>query len=96
MFVPSSTCKSSSMFVSSFVHILVSSSEDDSEDENPPPLAHLPPNESIEHEPALAPPLPRWVHSTQEVSGDLVSDPRDQRWMRSQFQRVSSLLAQVS
>jgi hypothetical protein len=45
------------MFVPSFVPILVSSSsDDDNEDENPPPPAHLPPNESIEHEPTPAPP----------------------------------------
>ena len=40
--------------------------------------------------------LPRWVHSTCEVAGDLAGDPRDQRRTRSQFQRASSLLAQVS
>ena len=36
--VPSSACEPSSMFVTSFVPILVSSSDDDFEDENPPPL----------------------------------------------------------
>jgi hypothetical protein len=43
-------------YVPSFVPILVSSSSDDySEDENPHPLAHLPPDESIEHEPTPTP-----------------------------------------
>jgi hypothetical protein len=52
-------------FVPYFVPIMVSSSsDDDSEDENPPPPTHLPPDESIEHEPAPTPPLPRWVCST--------------------------------
>jgi hypothetical protein len=37
--------------VPSFVPILVSSSDDDIEDENPPSPTHLPPDESIEHEP---------------------------------------------
>jgi hypothetical protein len=42
------------------------------------------------------PPLPRWVCSTREAVGDLVGDPSDQHQTRSQFQRASSLLAQVS
>jgi hypothetical protein len=68
-FVPSSTCDPSSTFVPSSIPILVSSSsDDDSEDENPPLPTHLPPDESIEHEPAPAPPLPRWVHSTREAT----------------------------
>ena len=58
---------------------------DESEDENIPPCAHVPPV-------APAPMLPRWVHSTCEVDGD----SRDQRRTCSQFQRASSLLAQVS
>jgi hypothetical protein len=75
--------------VPSFVPILVSSSSnDDSEDENPPAPTHLPPDESIEHEPAPAPSLPRWVRSTREAVGDLVGDPSDQRRTRSQFQRT--------
>ena len=45
---------------------------------------------------APAPILPRWVRSTCEAAGNLVSDPRDQRRTCSQFQRGSSLLAQVS
>jgi hypothetical protein len=82
--------------VPSSVPILVSSSsDDDSEDENPPLPAHLPPDESIEHEPAPTPLLPRWVCSTREAVGDLVSDPSYQRQTHSQFQRASSLLAQV-
>ena len=47
-------------------------SDDESEDENPPPPAHVPPISS-------APMLPRWVHSTCEAAGDLAGDPRDQR-----------------
>jgi hypothetical protein len=92
--LPSSAYDPSSAFALS--SILVSSSYDDSEDENPPLPAHLPPNESFVPEPAPAPPLPRWVCSTWEAVGDLVSDPLDQRWTHSQFQRASSLLAQVS
>jgi hypothetical protein len=65
---------------------MVSSSDDDSEDENPPLHAHLPPDESFEPEPAPIPPLPRWVCSTQEAVGDLVSDPSDQHRTCSQFQ----------
>ena len=49
-------------------------SDDDSEDENPPPLAHVPPV------------LPRWVRSICEAAGDLVNDPRDQCRTSSQFQ----------
>ena len=52
--------------------------DDDSEDENPPPPAHVPPIEP-------APILPRWVCSTCEAAGDLVGDPRDGRRTRSQF-----------
>jgi hypothetical protein len=86
MFMPSLACEPSSTFVPSFVPILVSSLDDDSEDENPPPPAHLPLDESFESEPASPPPLPRWVRSTQEASGDLVSDPSDQRQTHSYFQ----------
>ena len=52
---------------------------DDSEDENPPPPAHVPPI-------APAQLLPRWVRSTCEAAGDLADDPRDQRRTCSQFQ----------
>jgi hypothetical protein len=84
MFVPSLACKPNSTFLPSLAcepsltffpsSVLVSSSDDDSEDENPPPPAHLPPDESFESEPAPSPPLPRWVCSTREATGDLVSD----------------------
>ena len=57
----------------------------DSDDEIPPPPV-----------PPPAPNLPRWVHSTREVVGDLASDAPDQHRTCSQFQRASSLLAQVS
>jgi hypothetical protein len=60
--VASSACETSSVFVPSYV--LVSSLDDDSEDENPPQPTHLPPDESFEPEPAPAPLLPRWVCST--------------------------------
>ena len=73
------------VYVPSFVPIMFSSSDDDSEDENPPPPTHLPPNESFELEPTPVSLLPRWVCSTQEAAGNLVSDPSDQRWTHSQF-----------
>ena len=66
---------------------LVTSSDDESEDENPP-LHTQPP-------PSLAPQLPKWVCSTREVVVDLVSDPTDWHRTRSQYQQASSLLAQV-
>jgi hypothetical protein len=89
--VPSSACERSS------VPIMVSSSDDDdNEDENPPLHAHLLLDESIEHELAPAPQLFRWVCSTQKVVGDLVGDPSDQHRTCLEFQRASSLLAQVS
>jgi hypothetical protein len=47
--------------------IMVSCSNNDSDNENPPPLAHLPLLESIEDEPTPTPLLPRWVHTTREV-----------------------------
>jgi hypothetical protein len=92
--VPSLACEPSSTFVPS--SDLVSSSDDDSEDENLPLPAHPPPDESFEPEPTPVPPLPIWVRSTQEAVGGLVGDPSDQRRTCSQFQRASSLLAQVS
>jgi hypothetical protein len=77
-FVPSSACEPSSTFVPSYVPTLVSSSSnDDSEDENPPLLDHLPLDESIEFEPAPTTLIPRWVHSTREASRDLAGDPSD-------------------
>ena len=55
-----------------------SSSDTNSDNENPPPpippLAPAPPTTSQ---------LPRWVHSTREVVGDLASAPTDQRQTRS-------------
>ena len=91
--VPSLACKPDSVIVpsspSNFLNrfpTLVS--DDDNEDENPPLPAHVRPV-------ATTPLLTRWVHSTCEVAGDIVGDPRDQRRTRSQFQRASSLLAQV-
>jgi hypothetical protein len=93
--VPSSTYEPSSAFVPSSIPILVSYSNDYSEYENPPPLADLPLDESFEPKQAPILPLPRWVHSTREALGDLVGDPSDQYQTCSQFQRASSLLAQV-
>ena len=84
MVVPSSAYKPYSTFVPSYD--LASSSDDDSEDENPPLPAHPPPYESFEPEPAPSPPLPRWVRSTRETVGDLIGDPSDQRQTHSQFQ----------
>eukprot|EP00253_Pinus_taeda_P002136 PITA_02136 len=43
-----------------------------------------------------APSLPKWVQATRDAAGDLAGDPTDQRRTRSQFERASSLLAQVS
>ena len=70
--VPSS---SSSKFLDWFPTLV---SNDDSEDENPPPPAHVP-----LITPALM--LPRWVRSTCEAAGDIASDLRDQRRTHSQF-----------
>jgi hypothetical protein len=92
--VPSSAYEPSSTFVPYFD--LVYSSDDDNEDENPPPPSHPPPDDSFEPEPTPTPPLLRWVHSTCEEDGDLVSDPLDKCRTRSQFQRASSLLDQFS
>jgi hypothetical protein len=61
-FVPSLAYEPYLAFVPSYVPILVSSSLDDySKDENPSPSTHLPPDDSIEHEPKPTLPLPRWV-----------------------------------
>ncbi len=70
---------------STFEH--VSSSDDESEDENPPPPSQDLPS---------APSLPKWVQATRDATSDLAGDPTDQRCTRSQFERASSLLAQVS
>jgi len=53
---------------------LASSSNDDSEDENPPLPTHLPLVGSIEHEPTPTPQLPRCVHTTQEINSDIVGE----------------------
>jgi hypothetical protein len=53
--MPSSAYNPYSVFVPSSISIMVYSSNDESEDENPPLPAHLPPYESFEPEPALAP-----------------------------------------
>ena len=64
---------SSSNFLDRFPNPI---SDDDSEDKNPPPPAHVPPI-------APAPMLPQWVRSTCEAAGDLADDLRDQRRTRS-------------
>jgi hypothetical protein len=59
--------------------------------------ASVPPRRYHSHVPAPSTPLlPKWVRSTQEAIGNIVGDPSDQRRTHSQFQRASSLLAQVS
>jgi hypothetical protein len=65
-FVPSSACDPYSMFVPYYIPMLVSSSYGVSEAANPPPVAHLPLEESFEPEPSLVIPLPIWVRSTRE------------------------------
>ena len=72
--------------VSSIFDNILSSSDDDSKDDNPPP-----PPQDI----PSAPHLPRWVRSTRDASCSLAGDPTDQHRTRSQFERSSSLLAQV-
>jgi hypothetical protein len=62
--VPSLACEPSSADVPSSVPILDSSSDDESEGENPPPPADIPPDESFEPEQAPVQLLPRWVRST--------------------------------
>lgn len=71
--------------LSSIFNNIPSSSGDDSEDDNPPPLEIIP----------LTPQLPRWVCFTWDAAGSLAGDPADRRHTRSQFERASSLLAQV-
>ena len=71
--VPSSS--SSSNFLDRFPTPV---SNDDSEDENPPLPAHVPPI-------APAQILPQWVRSTCEAASDIAGDPRDQHRTRSQF-----------
>jgi hypothetical protein len=81
--VPSSACEPYLVFVPSSIPILVSSSDDESEDDNPPLPTDIPPDESLEPEQEPVPPLPRWVCSIREAAGDIVGDPSDQRWTRS-------------
>ena len=60
--------------------------DDDNEDENPPQ-----PLEDIHSTPQLR----IWIHSTRNVEGSLAGDPVDRQRTRFQFERASSLLAQV-
>jgi hypothetical protein len=64
MFVPSLSYETSSTFAPYFISILVSSLDDDNENENTSLPSHLPLDESIQHAHAPTTPLPRWVHST--------------------------------
>jgi hypothetical protein len=75
VFMPSMVIYPSSVFVPSSIPILVYFLDDDNKDENPPPQAHLPLDESIEHEPTPVPLLHRWVFPAQEATCDLSSDP---------------------
>ena len=89
--VPSLACEPNSTYVpplsiSSIFDSIPSSSDDDSEDDNPPP--------PLEDVPSALQ-LPRWVCSTRDAAGFLASDPTNRRCTRSQFERASSLLAQV-
>ena len=82
--VPSLACEPDSTIVPSYSssnfhdRFPTPVSNDDSEDENLPPPAHVPPI-------ALAPMPPRWVRSTCEATADLACDPRDQRQIHFQF-----------
>ena len=76
----------SPLSISSIFYSIPSSSDDFSEDENPqPPPQDIP----------SAPHLPIWVRSTRDATGSLIGDLADRRHTRSQFERASSLLAQV-
>ena len=72
--------------ISYIFYNIPSSSDDDNKDGNPPPPLEIVP---------FTPSLPRWVRSTRDVAGSLVGDPADRRRTCSQFERASSLLAQV-
>ena len=94
--MPSSACEPDLVVVPLSSSILNNtpydiSSDNDKDDEHP---------SSPVSSPAPAPPttsqLPRWVRSTCEAVGDLAGDPTDQCQTHFQFQRASSLLAQVS
>jgi len=58
--------------------ILVSSLDDDSEDGNLSFPTQLPPLGFVEHEHISTPNLPIWFCTTQEASGDFVSDSSNQ------------------
>jgi hypothetical protein len=91
-FVPSSIYDPCLKSVPYFVPIMVSYSlDDDNEGKNPPLLAQIPLDESIKPQPA--PPLPRWVCSTQDVVGDVFDNPSYHRQTCSQFQQASYFLA---
>jgi hypothetical protein len=81
---------------SSSAPILVSSSDDENEDLNPPLPTHLPLFESIEHEPTPEPQLTRWVFTTREEVGYLFDDPSYQRCTCSLFQIASFIWYQLS
>ena len=73
--MPPLACEPDSAYVpplslSSIFNSIPSSSDDDSEDENP-----LPPLEIV----TFTPPLPRWVCSTRDAIGSLAGDPADRR-----------------
>ena len=81
--VPSLSCEPDSTIMPSYTSNFLNRfptlvSDDNSEDENPPLPAHVPP---------VAPPpmLTRWVCSTCEAAGDISGDPRDQHRTCSQF-----------
>jgi hypothetical protein len=57
---------------------------DNREYENPSLPTH-PLVDSIEHETTPIPQLARWVYTTQEVVGDLVTDPSNQHHIHSKF-----------
>jgi hypothetical protein len=86
MIVPTTACEPCSTFVPSFVPIMVSSLDDDNEDESPTLPTHLPLDDSFEPKPAPTPPLPRWVHSTREAIRDIVGDPSYHHQTHSQLQ----------
>jgi hypothetical protein len=92
VFMQSSTCEPSSMFVPYYLPIfsisdiiLVSSLDDENEDENSPLPTYLPSIGSIEHDLFPTPSLPRWVHTTRKVVSDIVNDPTYQHQTHSQF-----------
>ena len=72
--------------ISSIFYSIPSSLDDDNKDENPPPPPQDPPSASQ---------LSKWVQSTRDAAGSLAGDPAGRRRTRPQFERASSLLAQV-